>query len=292
MPSLILNVKAWHGDGELELQLPDTWQLNVLAPDDAEGLAPSAVEAALERPIGSPSLGELARDKASALIVVDDLGRPTRADRVIPTLLAMLTRAGVDPDGISFLVATGSHRPLRKEEIRQKLGSDVATRFPVANHDAFAHDLRHLGTLPSGLPVIVNRRIAEADLVVFNGLQLEGWMERLIEASSYQGPLVVASRGITPLGGDEAHADGHAQEGDAHGAHDAEAHGHEDHGHGHDEPSHDQEHEAEGHEGHDHGEMDPHAWLDVTRAQQYVANIRDGLIEADPDAGAMVAPVD
>ena len=166
MPSLILNVKAWHGDGELELQLPDTWQLNVLAPDDAEGLAPSAVEAALERPIGSPSLEELARDKASALIVVDDLGRPTRADRVIPTLLAMLTRAGVDPDGISFLVATGSHRPLREEEIRQKLGSDVATRFPVANHDAFAHDLRHLGTLPSGLPVIVNRRIAEADLVV------------------------------------------------------------------------------------------------------------------------------
>ena len=166
MPSLILNVKAWHGDGELELQLPDTWQLNVLAPDDAEGLAPSAVEAALERPIGSPSLEELARDKASALIVVDDLGRPTRADRVIPTLLAMLTRAGVGPDGISFLVATGSHRPLREEEIRQKLGSDVATRFPVANHDAFAHDLRHLGTLPSGLPIIVNRRIAEVDLVV------------------------------------------------------------------------------------------------------------------------------
>ncbi|TDX29561.1 zinc/manganese transport system substrate-binding protein [Modicisalibacter xianhensis] len=127
------------------------------------------------------------------------------------------------------------------------------------------------------------RRIAEADLVVFNGLQLEGWMERLIEASSYRGPLVVASRGITPLGGDEAHADdGHVQKGDAHGSHDAEAHGHEDHGHGHDEPSHDHEHEAEGHEGHDHGEMDPHAWLDVTRAQQYVVNIRDGLIEADP----------
>jgi hypothetical protein len=173
MPSLKLNANAWHGDGVIELHLPDNWQLDILAPDDAAGLTPGAVAAALETPIGSPSLAELARDRvgavrsrASALIVVDDLGRPTRAEAVIPSVLAILTGAGVSPDRISFLVATGSHRPLKEEEIRRKLGSDVAARFPVANHDAFGSDLCHLGRLPSGLPVIVNRRIAEADLVV------------------------------------------------------------------------------------------------------------------------------
>ncbi len=35
---------------------------------------------------------------------------------------------------------------------------------------------------------------------------------------------------------------------------------------------------------HDHprGDLDPHAWLDVTRAEHYVSNIRDGLIKVDP----------
>ena len=92
MPSLKLNANAWHGDGVIELHLPDNWQLDILAPDDAAGLTPGAVAAALETPIGSPSLAELARDRvgavrsrASALIVVDDLGRPTRAQAVIPS---------------------------------------------------------------------------------------------------------------------------------------------------------------------------------------------------------------
>lgn len=39
------------------------------------------------------------------------------------------------------------------------------------------------------------RRLAEADLFVVNGLGFEGWMERLVEATGYAGPLVVASDG-------------------------------------------------------------------------------------------------
>ncbi|WP_048305602.1 zinc ABC transporter substrate-binding protein [Halomonas sp. PR-M31] len=99
------------------------------------------------------------------------------------------------------------------------------------------------------------RTLGQADVLIFNGLQLEGWLTRLIEASDYDGVRVTASDGISVLTGG-------AQE---------EDHGHEhahQNGHGH---------------AHDQGDADPHAWLDVGRAQQYVANIRDGLIEADPD---------
>lgn len=42
------------------------------------------------------------------------------------------------------------------------------------------------------------RRVARADLVVVNGLNYEGWIERLIRASGYKGPVLVASEGITP----------------------------------------------------------------------------------------------
>ena len=47
------------------------------------------------------------------------------------------------------------------------------------------------------------RALKTADLVVVNGLGLEGWMDRLIAASGYAGTPVVASRGIATLKMDE-----------------------------------------------------------------------------------------
>jgi zinc/manganese transport system substrate-binding protein len=43
------------------------------------------------------------------------------------------------------------------------------------------------------------RKIAEARLLVINGLGLEGWLQRLLQSSRSKAPIVVASRGITPL---------------------------------------------------------------------------------------------
>lgn len=97
------------------------------------------------------------------------------------------------------------------------------------------------------------RALAEADLVVFNGLQFEGWIERLIDASDFAGPLVVATDGI------EARITA-TEDGD-----------HADH---------------DDHDGHDHGPIDPHAWQDLGMGRVYVANILAGLIEADPDNSA------
>jgi zinc/manganese transport system substrate-binding protein len=53
------------------------------------------------------------------------------------------------------------------------------------------------------------RRVARADLVVTNGLRYEGWIDRLIQASGYRGPVVVASRGVATRqlsGGADPHA--------------------------------------------------------------------------------------
>jgi zinc/manganese transport system substrate-binding protein len=53
------------------------------------------------------------------------------------------------------------------------------------------------------------RRLAEADLVVVNGLGFEGWIDRLIKASGYRGTVVVAIRDVQPRsvgGGIDPHA--------------------------------------------------------------------------------------
>src|SRR4051812_3623567 len=53
------------------------------------------------------------------------------------------------------------------------------------------------------------KKIADAKLVVVNGLGLEGWLERLVQSSGSKAPIVVATNGIAPrrLG---SHADPHA----------------------------------------------------------------------------------
>ena len=54
------------------------------------------------------------------------------------------------------------------------------------------------------------RALAEADLVVVNGLGFEGWIDRLVRVSGYRGPVVVASEGIAALTVDENQPDPHA----------------------------------------------------------------------------------
>jgi zinc/manganese transport system substrate-binding protein len=54
------------------------------------------------------------------------------------------------------------------------------------------------------------QRVAAADVVVVNGLGFEGWLDRLIAASGTKAPIVVASKGVTPLKRDNGRLDPHA----------------------------------------------------------------------------------
>lgn len=165
MARISLRSRAWHGDEQIELPVPDAWQIDVLPPADADELVDDDVRAALQQPHGA-SLVERAQGKSSALIVVDDLGRPTPSHRIVPHLISLLHEAGLTDDNISFLVATGSHRQLTRDEISRKLGADIVERYDVACHDAYASPLQELGRLPTGMPVVVNAKVAAADVVI------------------------------------------------------------------------------------------------------------------------------
>jgi zinc/manganese transport system substrate-binding protein len=43
------------------------------------------------------------------------------------------------------------------------------------------------------------KKIADAKLVIINGLGLEGWLPRLIQASGSKAPIITATKGIAPL---------------------------------------------------------------------------------------------
>ena len=86
------------------------------------------------------------------------------------------------------------------------------------------------------------KKLADARVVVVNGLGYEGWIERLVKASGTKAPVVTAAKGVKPRRTTEGHGHGHS------------------HGHG----------------------SDPHAWQSVANVKIYAANVRDGLAAADP----------
>ncbi len=132
--------------------------------------ASAAIQAALDAPIGCPPLREMAAGKKTAAISVCDITRPAPNAVVLPPVLARLEQAGIAPENITILIATGLHRPATEAEIVEIVGPRIAARYRVVNH--FARELdahRHLGTTQSGTPVYIDERFVAADLRITLG---------------------------------------------------------------------------------------------------------------------------
>jgi zinc/manganese transport system substrate-binding protein len=102
--------------------------------------------------------------------------------------------------------------------------------------------------------------MAGADVVLVNGLQFEGFLQRLVDASATKASIVELTKGVETLKmEEEGHHDeaAEAKEGEEHAA----------------------EEEEEGH--HHHGDVDPHAFQSVPNAEIYVKNIADAFCAAD-----------
>ena len=96
------------------------------------------------------------------------------------------------------------------------------------------------------------RKVAEAKLVVMNGIGFEGWFERFITASGAKPRIAIASSNVKALAAgidDGEKAAGKKPDATA---------------------------------GHSHGAFDPHAWQNVANAKAYVIEIKNGLEAADP----------
>ena len=124
----------------------------------------------------------------------------------------------------------------------REVGGDLVEVTSLVGPNADAHGFE---PTPSDA-----KRLAQAKLVVVNGLNFEGWTNRLIKSSGYKGEVVTASKGVNtiPLPS-RSNKDNTS------------------HGHNH---------------GHNHGDIDPHAWQSLDNAKIYVQNISAGLLRALP----------
>ncbi|PPR63339.1 MAG: putative periplasmic iron-binding protein [Alphaproteobacteria bacterium MarineAlpha3_Bin7] len=173
---------------------------------------------------------------------------------ITAVLLAMMMFGPVRAESQLKVVATFS---ILGDMVRQ-VGGDRVKVTSLVGPDGDTHVYR---PTPKAA-----KAIAQTKVLFINGLEFEGWIERLVESSGFKGRMITATAGVEALKIEE---EGHDDDHDKHGKK-----GHHD--------DHDKHGKRDGHEHHHHGEYDPHAWHSLANARIYVRNIVDGLAAADP----------
>jgi nickel-dependent lactate racemase len=128
---------------------------------------------ALREALANPVSGSRLRDMASGVdrvaIGIEDATRPVPSSLLLEAVILELEAAGIAPQQISVIVATGLHRPMTEDELVVALGR----WFGVVRHENHnAEDpqrLARLGTTSLGTEISVNRSFMEADLKITTG---------------------------------------------------------------------------------------------------------------------------
>ena len=160
------------GKTGLAASLPDGPHYDLIESRSARALPDpqAALGAALDHPIASLPLLELAAGKRTAAISVCDITRPAPNRITLPPLLERLHAAGIPRDGVTILIATGLHRAATPAELDVILGPEIAATYRIVNHDARAFaDHQSLGSTRRGTPVYIDKRFIEADLHITLG---------------------------------------------------------------------------------------------------------------------------
>jgi lactate racemase len=178
------NFRLPYGKTHLDFSLPDAWAPELIAPRDVPGAADplAQVNAALDAaPFsdGTHPLSFILHPSSTVAIAVNDKTRPVPHHLLLPPLLRKLEAAGVPPEQITLIIATGTHAPMPPEEFGLVIPAEILRRYPVISHDCDAADLVPLGKTQRGIEMRANRRYMEADLRIVVGNiephQFMGW---------------------------------------------------------------------------------------------------------------------
>ena len=172
-----MRIALRYGRTGLALDLPsdlhtELLHLHPLAPlGDPE----AAIRASFQSPIGTEPLAELARGKKTACIVLCDVTRPVPNEAILRPMVETLEDAGIERENITFLVATGLHRPNWGEELREMVGDFLFEHYRFENHDARDESaMTDMGEVAFGegqsARIALNSHYVRAELKITTGL--------------------------------------------------------------------------------------------------------------------------
>ena len=167
------------GTQTLSVQFPAAYQVEWICPREITTTRSEEdiVNQALDHPIGSLRLEAVVKPGNIIAIIVNDVTRLWQKPQILlDHILARLQQTGIKDQDIAIIVATGMHRADFDEHLRSIVGSDNYGRMAVFDHDCRDPDqLVKAGHSPGGTPILLNRRVVEADrVIVVGGIALHG----------------------------------------------------------------------------------------------------------------------
>jgi len=156
---------------KVDFTIPKGW--NLISSEDKPPIAGTPdplqeIKRALDHPIGSPRIEELARPGMEVVLLFDDLQRPTPVHLALPEMLDRLNRAGIPDERITGICALGTHPIPTLDQLKKKVGKEAFSRLEgrISSHDPHAPDNVIIGKTHRGTLVEINRRVAFSDLII------------------------------------------------------------------------------------------------------------------------------
>ena len=164
-----MKLEFGYGNGVQTVEMPEKNLLGILKanPIQHERCGAEAVQWALENPIGSKPLHQLAQPGQKVAIVTSDISRPFPSYEVLPAVLDELYRAGVSASDVTIVLALGSHRHHTEAEMQKLVGERCFEE--VCCVDSNVDDCIRMGVTTRGTPVDITRTVAEADFRICLG---------------------------------------------------------------------------------------------------------------------------
>ena len=177
-----MSIALPYGHTTRSFQIPRDKLGEILQPNPVPIPADGArvIADAIANPIGTPSLEQLAHGKRDAIIIADDLTRPTPVSTVMPLLLDRLNVGGISDNHIKIVIALGTHRPMTDAEIFARFGADIVRRVRIVNSEfSDKSKLLDCGMAADGTRLWVDRQVMEGSLRIGVGTILPhpvaGW---------------------------------------------------------------------------------------------------------------------
>lgn len=156
-----MNVSLRYGPSSVQVDLQDENLLGFVEPKEDPGMGGEReVENALQNPINSERLSDIAKRGQNAVVIVDDITRLTPSSKLVPPILDELNKGSIDDENIELIIALGTHRHLTIEE-RKRLIGEVYKKVRCVDHD-----VERCVSL-NGVDVFED--VAEADVIVCTG---------------------------------------------------------------------------------------------------------------------------
>ncbi len=167
MKSVSVPAWEWYGWKHETLTFPDGWDVNVqnMKGHGVKALNSREIKEKLQHPTGTKPLSELAKGKRKAVIIFDDMTRPTKTTQFLPAVLNELHVGGITDDKIVFMMASGAHTGRMLFDFQKKLGEEICAKYNVFNHNPY-EGFVDLGKTSSGTPILINKEVMSCDLKV------------------------------------------------------------------------------------------------------------------------------